>query len=134
MNLIHDYPPNYQDIIKVFPAVASIKTVIFTYGNYVYYPGKIKSIVEHLKVHERTHRKQQGDDPAGWWKKYLADPKFRLDQEVEAYRNQYQFYKGRNHNLKEQVSFLGHIADDLSSEIYGGIISRAEAIDLIKYV
>lgn len=131
MNIVHDYPPNIEDIRKVFD-LRNRPTVIFTYGDTVYKPGGKGSIPEHLKIHERTHTRQQGDDPAAWWRKYLSDPAFRLDQELEAYRRQYNHIKNTNHNLREQTSFLIGIAEDLASEIYGNIITKEEAIRLIK--
>ena len=132
MKIIKDFPPNYVEICKVFD-ITDIKTLVFTYGDTIYAPGKTRAIPKDLKIHEKTHQKQQGNDPAGWWKKYLTDKKFRLDQEVEAYGNQYRFFIGRNHNLKEQSSFLEKIVSDLSSRIYGNIVTKLEAEKLIKY-
>jgi hypothetical protein len=132
MNIIRDFPPNYSEIIKVFPIVPTIKTIVFTYGDAVYKPYKKGTLTDHVKVHEKTHEKQQGNDPAGWWNKYLSDPKFRLDQEVEAYRNQYRFFVNKNYNFKERAKLLDGIAGDLASDMYGGIISKNEAIELIR--
>lgn len=130
MKVIHAFPPNYEEICKVFP-IAGIKTIVFTYGDILYRPGRSGAVPGHLKTHERTHEKQQGNDPAGWWAKYLVDKDFRLSQEVEAYRRQYRYFISTNHNIKEQVVFLDRIADDLSSEIYGNMVTKEEAKKLI---
>lgn len=126
MNIVNELPPNYDEVAKAFD-IRGRKGIVFTYGDTVYVPFKKGSIPDHLKVHERTHSKQQGGDPAGWWNKYIRFPAFRLEQEIEAYRNQYLFFKSRNHSIKDQKLFLDSIASDLSSGMYGGIINRDEA-------
>jgi hypothetical protein len=130
MKVIKSFPPNYDEICKVFP-IAGIKTIVFTYGDTLYRPGRSGAVPGHLDAHERTHTRQQGNDPAGWWKRYLVDKEFRLSQEVEAYRNQYRFFKSKNHNIKEQINFLDMIAYDLSSEMYGNLVTKEEAKKII---
>lgn len=131
MKVVYGYPPNYQDIIKVFD-IANRPNLVFTYGDTIYTARYKGALPEHVKVHERTHQKQQGSDPAGWWAKYLTDTAFRVAQEVEAYRRQYKFFISKNHNIKEQQQFLTLKAMDLSSEIYGHVVTLQEAKDLIK--
>lgn len=130
MKVIKAYPPNYAEICKVFK-IADKKNIVFTYGDTLYRPDRSGAIPNHLRVHERTHEKQQGGDPAGWWNRYLVDKDFRLSQEVEAYRRQYQFFISTNHNIKEQVAFLERISDDLASDIYGNLVTNSEAKRLI---
>lgn len=127
MKIVHDFPPNYQEIIKALPAVANNKRLLLTYGDIVYYPYGKGSIPEHLKVHERTHTKQQGSSPQLWWNKYLTSPKFRLSEEIQAYRRQYAFFKSTNHNIGEQRNFLSRLAADLCSPLYGEPLGFAEA-------
>jgi len=131
VKIVNEYPPNYDKICEVFPTVKNQKGIIFTYGDTCYVPGKKGSISAHLKVHERTHVKQQGDDPESWWDKYLTDPKFRLSQEVEAYRRQYKYFCGVCHSFCDQKDFMNKIAGDLSSEIYGNLVTLDEAKELI---
>jgi hypothetical protein len=126
MKVVKDFPPNYNEIADVFN-IKDKKGIVFTYGDTIYCPFKKGKIPEHLKVHEKVHMRQQGNDPASWWKRYLVDEEFRLRQEVEAYRKQYKFFKSRNHDLEEQKGFLEKIASDLSGEIYGNVISKEEA-------
>jgi len=127
MEIVFDFPPNIEELRKHF----TLKdTIVFTYGNKLHNPGR-GNIDEHLMIHEKTHSRQQDIDPAGWWEKYIKDPKFRVMQEVEAYRNQYKsFVKGKDRN--KIFLFLHGIAVDLSSGIYGNALSYEEAKQLIK--
>jgi hypothetical protein len=128
MKIVFDYPPNIDEIRKVFTLRP---TVVFTYDDTIYNPGR-GTIDSALMIHEATHSRQQGDDPAGWWKKYLSDPKFRLDQEVYAYRNQYRNFAKTCRDRNTVALFLHRIASDLSSQLYGGIVGYQEAVRLIK--
>lgn len=87
MKIINNNPPNIDKIKKAFPIV---KGTIFCYGDSIYNPdGMI--ISEDLIIHEGIHQKQQGDKIEEWWDKYISDKEFRLEQELEAYRNQYNY-------------------------------------------
>jgi hypothetical protein len=66
-----------------------------------------------------------------WWDKYLHDEVFRLEQEVEAYRAQYQ-YIVLNGNRKDKREMLQHITSALSSRLYGGMITKRHAQLLIE--
>src|SRR3989304_1332950 len=91
------YPPNYEAIIK---HLNPNKNTIYTYGETVYIPSGADLTVD-LIAHEQTHIDQQSSkDPQKWWEIYLKDPKFRLEQELEAYRNQYKTLFG-NYNRKD---------------------------------
>jgi hypothetical protein len=129
MNIVKQYPPNITEIMKVFPIN---KNTVFTYGDTLYAPNVNFKLPPDLLAHEQTHTIQQGADPAGWWDKYLKDKDFRLQQEIEAYRNQYRFFckfvKGRN----ERFNFLRTIAMDLSGSLYGNLIGFIDATSAIK--
>lgn len=102
--------------------------VVFTYGDTIHARC---SISPDLLVHEQVHMAQQeniGKDR--WWKTYLIDEKFRLDQEVKAYREQYKYVKGNNREFN--FRFLDRIAKDLSGSTYGNIISYKEALKLLQ--
>lgn len=130
MKIEKAYPPNYKDIIATFPFVKEHKGVIFTYGDTCYVPSGAE-LPDHLIVHEETHTKQQGDNPAEWWKRYLADKDFRFEQEVEAYGNQYRFFSQKNGNSQKK-KFLFNIASDLASPIYELEISYSQAETAIR--
>lgn len=130
MKILIEFPPNYDEIVDKFPFVKTLKTVAFCYGDILYNPYN-GPVEEHLLVHEKTHTKQQGNDVKGWWKRYLNDAKFRFDQELEAYQNQYRYY-ANHHNRDATRWFLKMIATDLSSAMYGNVVNFEQAKELIK--
>lgn len=123
--LTHEFPPKhiYDECVKRFGVKFETGT-IFTYGDKVH---AYRPIDEDLYVHELTHIEQQKEYGAElWWKKYLADEQFRLEQEIEAYKNQMQYAKD-NYNAKARKKLLKHIVECLSGKMYGNIISKEEA-------
>jgi hypothetical protein len=129
MKIIHDFPPNISEIVKVFKLEGF--TPVFTYGDELYNPTGLP-ISEDLMIHEQTHEQQQktlGKDQ--WWAMYLENPTFRLDQEVEAYRNQWIFLKSVL-NRKGRQGALNFLSESLSSKMYGNIINKKEAKELIQ--
>lgn len=126
MNVETSYPPNYSEILKHFD-IKDRKTIVFTFGDTLHNPGG-GNISPDLMAHEETHQRQQGKSPEDWWEKYLADPDFRLAQELAAYRVQYRAIVGR----PQKRAVLQKISKDLSGPMYGNIISRDQAKQLIK--
>lgn len=129
MNIVSGTPPNYADIVKVFPA-ATREGVVFTYGDTVYVRGKAELPVQ-LKVHEGVHVQQQksiGAQP--WWDRYLVDGQFRFEQELVAHRAEYRRLRSIDKNLGRR--HLDFIAKRLSSPLYGGICTFREARKAIR--
>jgi hypothetical protein len=84
-------------------------------------------------VHEVCHARQQ--DKYGrnlFWEKYLTEPSFRLEMEVEAYRKEYQFICENIKDRNLRFEFLYEMARVLSSPQYGRLCSGDEAIALIQ--
>lgn len=130
MKISKAFPPNYKYIKAKFnPPVGTL----YTYGDTIYAPGIAFDLPADLIVHEETHEIQQDGDPEEWWGMYLTDVQFRLDQEVQAYRNQYRYYLKHN-NRQQAFLFLDDIAHDLSGPMYGNMISYKTAFQLIKSV
>jgi len=127
MKIVNTPPPNYKEIQKHFPDANYEKGVLFTYGNTCY----CKSITLDLVVHEETHTRQQ-TNPDEWWNKYFTDKQFRLEQEVEAYRNQWIYIDNNVKDRNQKARMLHQIAVDLSGSLYGNLVSYSEAISLIK--
>lgn len=130
MKIVKAHPPNYEQIIAAIPAVKSNSGIIFTYGDTLYVPSGV-DIPDHLMAHEETHTVQQ--EAIGineWWEQYLADPAFRLKQEVEAYRKQYRVLC-QNYPRHARRFVLLHITADLAGSMYGGIVNKDEAKKLI---
>ena len=128
MKTVNEYPPNYEQIKNTFELH---KGIVFTYGDTIYNPDS-GFIDEFLMEHEKTHSiQQQKFGIVEWWNNYLTDVSFRLTQEIEAYQKQYK--KAGEHLGRNQLfNFLKKISIDLSSAMYGNIISFDEAMDKIK--
>ena len=127
MDVIIAQPPNLKDIQKAFPAIVGKKGIVYTYGNLIFNPDG-GEIDEPLQFHEATHSLQQdGLGVERWWHCYLTDPGFRLQQEIEAYQNQYRRYCELVKDRNRRAVFLNRIAVDLSSSQYGNIIDLHSA-------
>lgn len=128
MNIIHGWPPNITAIRAAFPLQHD---VIFAWApDTVYAPGG-GPISPALMAHERTHCRQQGTDPEGWWARYIADPEFRLAQEVEAHRAEWRAFRNAGKSPKHRRRYLGEIATRLAAPLYGGLVTQADALALI---
>jgi len=105
-----------------FPAIVE-DTTIMVWGDTSYTTHELP---DHLIAHEETHIRQQKNKLLGlvWWTRYVFSKKFRLSQELEAYRSQYK--------VSGDPMVLHQIAKDLSGELYGNLISYDEAIKQIK--
>ncbi len=131
-NISKEYPPVhiYQPCVDKFGADFK-KGIVFAYNGTIYC-NEPDRISPDLMAHEETHLEQQklyGAD--AWWLAYLNDPQFRLSQELEAYRNQYQ-YAVENYSRPHRRYLLQTISRLLSSSLYGNLLSTAEAKNLIK--
>lgn len=132
-------PPNWVILIKTFPFLSNMweKEIIVTYGDTYYCKVPVR---DDLLVHEETHMRQQviSGGPEEWWKKYYADPMFRLNQEIEAYRNQYLFLHDSLMDVPRQERkyklriYSEQFAKFLSSDMYNNIIDYNKALLLIK--
>lgn len=128
MKIINQFPPNINQIVAKFDLTGF--NPVFAYGDTLYNPSGLP-ISQDLMIHEETHERQQeayGRDQ--WWAMYLENGKFRLTQEVEAYREQYKFIKTVL-NRKGRIGALNVFAENLSSALYGNIINKKEAKELI---
>lgn len=99
---------------------------IFAYDNCIYTNYQLP---QDILIHEIEHLKQQKRDGLDFWlTNYLNDHKYRLKQEIEAYRVQLQSIKDRNLRAKIRIES----AKNLSSDLYGGIISNERALNILK--
>lgn len=132
MEVIEENPPNIEEIKKVLKINNDI---IFSWGDKIYNPGKHKLTLD-LIIHEDVHLERQGRTEEGakeWWKLYLEDPQFRLDEEVLAYGKQLKYIKA-NFNDEVYKIVLFKIADALSSELYGKLASFQKAESLVRRI
>lgn len=131
IRVVYTEPPKrvYDECVRRFGASFDDGTV-FTHGDTIHtkYP-----ISDDLFVHESTHAKQQSlYGIIDWWDRYFIDDKFRLEQELEAYRAQYKFMASREKDRNALHKFLHRISTDLSSDLYGKCITYQEALNKIK--
>ena len=125
----NEKPPQWiLDAVKEFSDADWRDNIVFTYAPNIHTPsGKVS---EDLYIHEMTHIKQQGDDPEGWWKKYLEDKEFRFSQELEAYANQWNHIK-LHYSRNKMLLLLNHMAESLAGPMYGNLITAEKAKELI---
>ena len=122
------YPPNYKEIEAKF--TVGPKT-IFAWGDKIYNPSGTR-ITKDLLAHEEVHMKQQAGEPEKWWKRYLDDSEFRLDQEAKAYGRQYQYICSTNRNSNFRFQVLMGLSLYLAGPMYGYITNIGHATELIK--
>lgn len=82
-----------------------------------------------ILVHELVHHRQQ--EKIGvkeWVYDFLYNPEARLQFELEAYREQLKSIKDLNQRNRRRIES----ARNLSSALYGNIISYQDAFDLMK--
>lgn len=126
MRIVPGYPPNIESIRAAFDLTG--KKPVFAYGHLLYNPHDLP-IEDHLMAHEEVHERQQVayGGISTWWFRYISDAAFRLEQEIEAYREQYRFVKRTIKDRNAVARFLHSIASDLSGPMYGNITSYADA-------
>lgn len=133
--IVYTPPPVYEEIRKKWGVKWEDGVVVMVYGNTIH-QSFMEKMDEDLLVHELVHVKQHMAYPGGpeaWWRKYLDEPEFRISQELEAYRAQYKWLQD-NTNRQYRKKVLKHCAKDLSSNLYGNVMSYDEAENLIKQI
>lgn len=128
MKIVNDYPPNYRAIVD---ALGEQPSAFFCYGDTIYNPSG-REVPLDIEKHEEVHMKQQGDNPELWWFRYLSEPDFRFEQELEAYGTQYAIAKQAVGGGKLLEWALDNMSEAFASESYGSLISFAEARSKIR--
>ncbi len=132
MEIRREQPPNIE---KIRAKLAPDENTCFTYEDIIYAPNLTDAaqIEDHLALHEEIHSHQQRELGAvGWWDKYLEDPAFRLEEELLAYSAQYAFVCKKDIPAVVKKNFLGRIAQDLASPIYGNLLTQGQAESKIR--
>lgn len=132
--VLRDWPPNIDAIRKVLPVT---EKNIFAYDGVIYCAGNDKLYPE-IHAHEEVHFEQQRNHPGGaegWWKDFLEDPRFRLEQEIPAHQAEYQHLlrNAPHRNARRYIKKKGlkALAQRLAAPMYGKIISVPHAMRLI---
>ena len=125
-------PPLYEEIDAAFHIQG--KPIIFCFGLTIYNPagGPIRP---ELIAHEAVHGFRQGTDIEGWWRRYIADQNFRLDEEIPAHQAEYAHFCQHNpHHARRNNRrlYLHHVASRLASPLYGKMIRYEDARRLMK--
>lgn len=149
MQIVEEYPPNFELIRAALPDATGDYT--YCYGDVIYNPSG-KHLTIDQQFHELIHSKRQAEmgDPDAWWYSYLTDRRFRLQEEIVAYGEQYLYAKqkieaadaqARAENPPKRLVFSKtnmlkwikeNMARALSGEAYGSLIGYAEAESAIR--
>jgi hypothetical protein len=128
VRVVRGYPPNIAEIrARLKPGPRTV----FAYGDVVYSPSSW-TLPPDLLAHEAVHSQQQrrAGGPEAWWRRYIDEPQFRLDQEVEAYRAQ--LAAASPLQRAERRRLLARIVRDLSGPLYGNLVSSDRARALLE--
>lgn len=120
-------PPMFDEIDAKFHIAD--QPIIFAWGDTIFNPLGI-FIVPRLMVHEGVHGRRQGDSPAAWWRKYLDDAEFRLDEELRAHTAEYGAVCAETADREKRNRELLGIAKRISGPLYDNMITfdKARAI------
>lgn len=131
MEIIISRPPNYSDIVKVFPGAASMN-VIFAYAPNIYIPGG-GTLPASLMAHESVHiERQLAIGVEAWWARYLTDIPFRYNEELLAHRAEYKSLLTQATTRQMRRGALKIVAKRLTSQLYGGLVNVDQAMkDLV---
>ncbi len=132
MKIVVQRPPNFTEIVVALPAAATRHGVLFAYGDILYNPDGV-TVNPFLMAHEKMHQVQQAGLPEEWWKLYLCSLEFRLDQELEAHRAEWQAFLAHDppSTRNARRTYMSRIAHRLASKLYGGLVSVHVAKRLI---
>lgn len=128
----HEIPPIYARLREAFgPRVDWRMGTVIAYGDTIYAKDDMP---DSLIAHETTHLKQQAKVGVEiWWEGYIKDPIFRLTQEAEAYKAQIDFIRDVDKASRQVLrSTIAWLARELSSSMYGNMISYEDARNLLK--
>lgn len=118
-------PPMFDEIDRAFGVAG--KPVIFCWGRRIYNPtGGV--VTPELQAHEGVHSRRQGDDPRGWWERYLVEPAMRLEEEVLAHQAEVAEFCRRHTDRNARVRYRAQVARRLSGPVYGRAISYPDAL------
>ncbi len=129
----------------------NVEGTFWTYGDTIYSPGGVNippDVVAHEEQHSRQQEAYQGcvhkssEEPCteecqkkwgkdAWWRRYLIDPRFRLEQEAEAYGTQYRFFCENVGDRNKRAIFLHRLAAILAGPLYQVAVSTQQAKALI---
>lgn len=131
--VIKAFPPNFTSLTKAFPQIKGRagQGIIFAYGDRIYNPSG-RPLGQHILAHENEHCQRQNAQGVGsWWDAYMVNPQFRLAEEVLAHRIEWDTYQKYVTRLADQEDYLKTMVERLSGPLYGYLVTKAEAFNLI---
>ncbi len=131
MKIVNERPPIWNEVVEMIGAIP--QHAVFAWGDTIYNPeGMI--LPDFIIAHEEVHSKQQEKygGPEAWWSRYLDDVYFRVSQEVEAYRRQYDVMCETHRDRNVQYKILRDVARSLSGPLYGNSITHSKAMEMIR--
>lgn len=125
----HAYPPNFEMIKAALPEAN--ETNVYCYGDTIYVPDG-HQVPPDIIFHESIHSQQQGEDPDAWWYRYVTNRSFRLEQEVQAYGEQYRWVLQHVQGGAFRKWAKESMAKALSGPEYGNLLTLSEAESRIR--
>lgn len=131
MKVVYGPPPNFEEIVAVFPQAAR-HGVLFCWGDRIYAPGPASPIGREFLAHEQVHCDRQGREVESWWRRYLSDPVFRLEEELPAHVAEFKSLREQHRDRwvsgrAMRRTFAAHVARKLAAPLYGSMISVDDA-------
>ena len=127
--MIKHCKPIITPILKLFFPIR--KETIITWGDTIYVEKGV-IMKEDVRQHELVHIKQQKSSKwYGLWFmiRFITSKMFRTEVELEAFKAQYKYICDNGYDKKFHLRLM---ANELSSELYGSMMSYGGAIKLIK--
>lgn len=133
ITFVRERPPIYDEICERFPVRG--KPVLFAWGDRVYAPLG-GSFPMQLQAHEHVHCQRQlvfAGGVEGWWRRYLDDAAFRLDEEKLAHTAEFmKLCEMRGGSRSARRTALAIVATRLSGPIYRYSFSKAAAREYLE--
>lgn len=125
VQVLIERPPNFDELARVFPIVG--QGVIFSWGDVIYNPQNAK-ISSSLFAHEAVHQRRQQGGIEDWWRRYIDDTEFRLEEEILGHKAELVMLVAMGMNRQQRRGEAKRIAKRLSGPLYGRLISTARAV------
>jgi len=131
VNIVHDKPPNWDELVAAFPRAAELSRLYCAWGDRIYSIAGDTPPPE-IMAHEYVHCARQKDDVRGWWRRYIDDPVFRLKEEVQAHKAEFARIALGVRDRNRRARLLSVTATRLAAPLYGGVISYQDALCLLR--
>lgn len=133
LKLVRERPPMFDEIAASFPVRG--KPVLFAWGDRVYAPAG-GNFPPQLQAHEHVHCQRQQQYSGGieaWWRRYISDERFRLDEEKLAhtaeFMKQCELLGG---SRAARRTALAIVSARMSSPLYRYKFSKAQAREYLE--